>query len=47
MKSTCLSALIIIISSYFSVQHYLGFGLLHKIIPGFSVFDDLAPVSQF
>jgi len=25
----------------------MGFGLLQQIILGFSIFDDLAPVSQF
>ena len=30
-----------------TLQFYLGFGRLHQIIPGSSVFNELGPVSQF
>ena len=30
-----------------TLQSYMGFSLLHHTFPGFSIFDELAPVSQF
>jgi hypothetical protein len=30
-----------------TLQPFVGFGLLHQIIPGFSFLDELALISQF
>jgi len=43
--SLCLNDIIIIITIIIRSQPYMAFDL-HQIIPGFSIFDDLAPISQ-
>jgi len=30
-----------------TLQPYTGFCPLHQVIPGFSIFDDVAQISQF
>lgn len=32
---------------FLTLQLYVSFCLLHQVIPGVSIFADLAPVSQF
>ena len=38
---------LLLIPLFLTLQPYMGFGLLHHIIPGFSIFDNFVPISQF
>ena len=32
---------------FLALQPYMGFGILHQIISGFSIFEEVAPISHF
>jgi hypothetical protein len=46
-KKRCLIILVTLFLLLLTLQPFMGFGLLHQIIPGFSILDELVLISQF